>query len=238
MAWGITASGNLNVVDGGESYAHRQRRRDGLRRHQRDDRRGDDHLLRNGPQLTFQPTGTTRLAATKLLDLGAQKVFTFRGGKNRLKLMFDAFNMFNVNTITSYSSNNLSSANFNTPIVDRPAARVPRRRADRVLERRPAVRRQSQHTGPGLHRPGPFLAGGFAPASLDFARDALSSSKGAPPYGVARGDPTIPAPLRGRTRSARALYVSVRGLCPILLGCFRGEAFRAKNTQPIQPATS
>jgi len=29
--------------------------------------------------------------------------------------MFDAFNVFNVNTITSYSSNSLSSANFNAP---------------------------------------------------------------------------------------------------------------------------
>ena len=65
--------------------------------------------------LNFQPTGTTRLDATKLLDLGAQKVFTFRGGKNRLKFMFDAFNVLNVNTITSYVSNTLSSSNFNAP---------------------------------------------------------------------------------------------------------------------------
>jgi hypothetical protein len=69
----------------------------------------------NYTSLAFQPTGTTRFGATKLLDLGAQKVFTFRGGKNRLKLMFDAFNVFNINTVTSYSSNSLSSSRFYSP---------------------------------------------------------------------------------------------------------------------------
>ena len=29
--------------------------------------------------------------------------------------MFDAFNVFNINTITGYSSNNISSANFIAP---------------------------------------------------------------------------------------------------------------------------
>ena len=63
----------------------------------------------------FQPRGATRLPPTKLLDLSAQKTFTFRGGKNRLKLMFDAFNVFNVNTILSYSSQTVGSATFNNP---------------------------------------------------------------------------------------------------------------------------
>jgi hypothetical protein len=112
LAYGITASGNLTVNDG----ANRT-------------------LSVNGPggvyggltttgaaaanitynTLNFQPTGTTRFGATKLLDLGAQKVFTFRGGKNRLKVMFDAFNVFNTNTILNYSSSNLSSSQFNSP---------------------------------------------------------------------------------------------------------------------------
>ena len=44
-----------------------------------------------------------------------QKVINFRGGKNRLKVLFDAFNVFNTNTILSYSSNNRSSASFSAP---------------------------------------------------------------------------------------------------------------------------
>jgi hypothetical protein len=115
MAWGITASGNLNVVDG----ANRTLTVNGVATAYGgiSATTGANTTISygNGPQLTFQPAGTTRLAATKLLDLGAQKVFTFRGGKNRLKIMFDAFNIFNINTITSFSSNSLSSANFNAP---------------------------------------------------------------------------------------------------------------------------
>ena len=42
-------------------------------------------------------------------------MFNFRGGKNRVKLMFDAFNVFNTNTILSYSSNNRSSSSFSSP---------------------------------------------------------------------------------------------------------------------------
>ena len=85
--------------------------RHGLRRRQRDDRR--ERPSRSATtDATFQPG--TRIAR-ELLDLGAQKVFTFRGGKNRLKVMFDAFNVLNVNTITGYASNTLSSSNFNAP---------------------------------------------------------------------------------------------------------------------------
>ncbi|HKW02878.1 MAG TPA: carboxypeptidase regulatory-like domain-containing protein [Vicinamibacterales bacterium] len=112
LAWGITASGNLNINDGanrtlsvngpGTVYG-------GV------NSSGGNTTISGYDTLTFQPTGSTRLAATKLLDLGAQKVFTFRGGKNRLKLMFDAFNVLNVNTITSYTSNNMASTNFNSP---------------------------------------------------------------------------------------------------------------------------
>ena len=65
--------------------------------------------------LNFEPAGTTRFKPTQLLDLGAQKTFSFRGGKNRLKIMLDAFNVFNSNTILSYSSSNRSSTNFTAP---------------------------------------------------------------------------------------------------------------------------
>jgi hypothetical protein len=47
--------------------------------------------------------------------MGVQKVFRFRGGKNRLKLMLDGFNMFNESTITAFNSNNQSVAGFTQP---------------------------------------------------------------------------------------------------------------------------
>jgi hypothetical protein len=112
FGWGIMASGNLNVNDGAN--------------------RG---LSINGPgtvplgsvtpagaaqnigynTLSFQNAGTTRFGATKLLDLGVSKTFALRGGKNRLKVMLDGFNVFNVNTITSFNSNNQSTTGFTQP---------------------------------------------------------------------------------------------------------------------------
>ena len=66
--------------------------------------------------LRYQDDGTVRFKPISLLDLGLQKVFAFRGGKNRLKLMFDAFNVLNINTVTAYTSNNLSqTTNFGSP---------------------------------------------------------------------------------------------------------------------------
>ena len=65
--------------------------------------------------LAFETAGTTRFKPTELLDLSAQKVINFRGGKNRLKLMVDAFNVFNTNTILGYGSNNRSAGTFTAP---------------------------------------------------------------------------------------------------------------------------
>ena len=65
--------------------------------------------------LEFEPRATERLKATSLLDLSLQKTFRFRGGKNRVKLSADGFNVFNVNTIQAYSSANLSSSSYTSP---------------------------------------------------------------------------------------------------------------------------
>jgi hypothetical protein len=65
--------------------------------------------------LSFQNLGETRFQPIKLLDMGVSKTFALRGGKNRLKVMLDGFNMFNINTITNWSSGNLSTAAFNQP---------------------------------------------------------------------------------------------------------------------------
>ncbi len=52
----------------------------------------------------------------KLLDLGLQKSFRFRGGRNRVKLSADGFNLFNTNAIQAFSSANLSlPATYNSP---------------------------------------------------------------------------------------------------------------------------
>jgi hypothetical protein len=65
--------------------------------------------------LEFQDRDAFRFDAIKLLDLGAQKVFQFNGGRQRIKLILDAFNVFNINTITAYASGNLSLAGGTQP---------------------------------------------------------------------------------------------------------------------------
>ncbi len=65
--------------------------------------------------LEFQPRGTDRLEPLKILDLSVQKTFQFQGGKRRVKLMFDAFNVYNVNTVTAWVSQNRSLASFTAP---------------------------------------------------------------------------------------------------------------------------
>jgi hypothetical protein len=111
LPWDIMLAGNLNINDGATRT-----------------------LTINGPgavyggltstganstitynTLRFEDDGNTRLKPTELLDLSAQKVFNFRGGKNRLKLMLDAFNVFNTNTILGYTSNNRSASTFTSP---------------------------------------------------------------------------------------------------------------------------
>jgi hypothetical protein len=65
--------------------------------------------------LELEPRGSTRLASTKILDLSVQKTFSFNGGKRRLKLLFDAFNVYNVNTVTQWASQNRSLSSFTAP---------------------------------------------------------------------------------------------------------------------------
>ena len=47
--------------------------------------------------------------------IGIQKAFWFHGGRNRLKLILDGFNMFNENTILGYSSPNITKAGYTQP---------------------------------------------------------------------------------------------------------------------------
>ena len=63
------------------------------------------------PMFQAEPTGTTHLPATMLTDLALSKQFRFARGR---AITFDVtmFNLFNVNTIRGYSSNNLSQSSF------------------------------------------------------------------------------------------------------------------------------
>jgi hypothetical protein len=123
--WEITASANLNVQDGNGRT-----------------------VSINGPgavyggvnaagaattisytTLTSEPVGSTRYKKVTLLDLGVQKALRFND-RYQIKLMFDAFNVLNDNTITTLASGNRSVAGFTQPTaiiaprVFRVAARV------------------------------------------------------------------------------------------------------------------
>jgi hypothetical protein len=63
--------------------------------------------------LNFQPLGTTRYPTTRLLDVSASKIVKVPGGKQRVTLTLDCFNVMNANTVRSYSSSNMNSASFN-----------------------------------------------------------------------------------------------------------------------------
>ena len=76
---------------------------------------GQNSINYGSGSLEFQPRDQVRFKDVHLLDMGVQKSFRFRGGRNRIKLMGDGFNLFNQNTTLGYSSNNASSASFIIP---------------------------------------------------------------------------------------------------------------------------
>jgi hypothetical protein len=112
LPWSLNASANLNINDGANRTVTIN---------------GPGNTVYGGvnasgapttisyTSLEYQPRGTTRFGPTSLLDLGLQKSISFRGGRNRLRLNLDVFNVLNVNTITAYTSNNLSQATYNSP---------------------------------------------------------------------------------------------------------------------------
>jgi len=65
--------------------------------------------------LEFQDRNETRFGDTKMLDLGVQKQISFGNDRYKLKLMADLFNVFNVNEILAYSSNNVNVASWTAP---------------------------------------------------------------------------------------------------------------------------
>jgi hypothetical protein len=104
--WGIMASGNFNMnqggvrslsIDGpGEVYG-------GV------DSDGELDPIEYDT-LNFQDVNEVRYDAAPILDLGLHKTFTIGSERFRLKVMADMFNVLNANTVLDYSSDNLSSA--------------------------------------------------------------------------------------------------------------------------------
>jgi hypothetical protein len=64
--------------------------------------------------LAFEDLGSSRLPATSILDVNIAKAFP--AGRQRLTLTLNCFNVFNVNTVLSYTSNNASFSGVNGSI--------------------------------------------------------------------------------------------------------------------------
>ncbi len=106
LPWGIMASTNLNINDGGirtltidgpgQVYG-------GV-----NPNNGNPTTITYNT-LQFQKRGTTRFERQAIWDIGVHKTFTFRGGQNRLKIMLDGFNILNNDLILGYGSNNISA---------------------------------------------------------------------------------------------------------------------------------
>jgi hypothetical protein len=104
LPWGIMASTNVNINDGGI----RNLDIDGPGQVYGGLNNSGNPTTINYGVLQFEPNGSTRFERTVLWDLGIHKTFTFRGGQNRIKLMVDGFNILNKAHITNFSSNNIS----------------------------------------------------------------------------------------------------------------------------------
>jgi Carboxypeptidase regulatory-like domain len=109
LPWELNASANYNLIQGGTRT-----------------------LTVNGPGTIFGGVGQTtltkdtlefterdteRFKPVGLLDLSLAKNFAYHGSSRQIRLIFDAFNVLNENTITSYSSGNKSTAAFTQPTV-------------------------------------------------------------------------------------------------------------------------
>ena len=65
--------------------------------------------------LQVDPNDAERFEDTTIFDIGIQKLVKFGGGKYRVKLMLDGFNVLNTNNVLSFVSNNLSNTGFTQP---------------------------------------------------------------------------------------------------------------------------
>ena len=129
LPWQINVSGNLNINDGANrtvSITGPDVVYGGV------NASGAPTTIRY-QTLTFQPNGTERLEPIKLLDFGVHKIFNFNGGRNRVRLMFDAFNVFNINTVTGLLEQQSEQRELHGTDLNRAAAGLPRGGAGSVL---------------------------------------------------------------------------------------------------------
>jgi hypothetical protein len=123
LPWGIMAAANLNINDGGVRILTIDAPEDvfgGLNASGQPTRvslNSDPDSLPDTDEIEFQPADSVRFERTALLDFGLQKTLSLMPGRNRfrLKLMFDAFNVFNSNKILDFSSDNLSESDSSAP---------------------------------------------------------------------------------------------------------------------------
>ena len=109
LPWGITASANVNINQGGTRT---------MTVNGPGTVAGSGGLTASGAAagnltyntLQFQPQDMVRFAPSRLVDAGVHKTFNFSGGKYRVKVMGDAFNITNSDRVSAYSSGNLSLA--------------------------------------------------------------------------------------------------------------------------------
>jgi hypothetical protein len=107
--WGVTAAGNFIMNQGPVRVLTIDGPQDvygGL------DSAGRVTLI-DYDELTFQRDDAVRYDPIPLLDLSLQKTLMF-SERYRLKVMFDAFNVLNANTVTDYGSDNMNSSVFNS----------------------------------------------------------------------------------------------------------------------------
>ena len=138
------------------------------------------------------------------------KIFNFNGGKNRLKLNLDAFNVFNINTVTDYSAATRSQLRTSTrrPPSCRRGSSASARRS------RSSVARDSFTNGPG-HCSGPFF----------FVRVAEAHGGRSGGHGAERG-------ATGTSSSAYMLSISHVG------NFFRCAPLRTSQPRPPCPRPS
>ena len=112
LPWGIVAAGNLNMFQG----ASRTLTMDGPGNVYGGVNAAGNPTTISYTTLEFQNRNETRIEDTKMLDLGVQYVLRVGPGeKYQVRFMADLFNVFNVNTVLSYASGNVSTANATAP---------------------------------------------------------------------------------------------------------------------------
>ena len=111
LPWNINVSGNLTMNDGGTrtiSITGPGNVYGGV-----DANGAADHDLVHHPE--FQETNATGSSQSSCWTSASTRTFNFNGGKNRLKLSLDAFNVFNINTITELQQQHVRQLRTSTP---------------------------------------------------------------------------------------------------------------------------